>query len=296
MYSTFPRLGALLAAAALLLPGSAAGATPKPADWELTWQDEFSGPAGSAPDPGRWRHQVGGDGWGNEELQYYTPGNRNAAHNGQGQLEITARRETPAGSDCWYGQCQYSSARLVTNGTFAQQYGRFEARIKVPRGQGMWPAFWMLGADYDEVGWPYCGEIDVMENVGKEPNTVYGTVHGDGYSDENGIGGSTTSPDGRPLADNFHTYSVEWGPGEINWFVDGRHYHRVTPDDLPSGAPWAFDKPFFMLLNLAVGGVWPGSPDASTRFPQQLVVDHIRVYSWAGGKAPAPAKNRTVSS
>ncbi|MFI6095748.1 family 16 glycosylhydrolase [Lentzea sp. NPDC051213] len=287
MRTTLARFGVLLATATMLLPGFTVGATAKPAAWELTWQDEFDGSAGSAPDSGRWRHEVGGDGWGNKELQYYTPGNRNAAHNGQGQLEITAREES--GEDCWYGSCRYTSARLITNGKFTQQYGRFEARIKVPTGKGMWPAFWMLGHDYEQVGHPQCGEIDIMENLGKEPYTVHGTIHGQGYSDDESITGKTNSPDGRPLAENFHTFSVEWGPGEIHWYVDGQHFHQATPNDIPPGTTWAFDKPFFMLLNLAVGGTWPGDPDSSTSFPQKLVVDHVRVYRWTGDKAPGLA-------
>src|SRR6266542_3268035 len=138
----------------------------------LTWSDDFDGPAGSAPDPSRWRHDIGGGGWGNQELEYYTNSTRNAALDGNGQLVITARRENPAGFGCWYGSCQYTSARLLTAGTFSQQYGRFEARIKIPRGQGMWPAFWMLGTNIGTVGWPSSGEIDVMENIGREPGTI----------------------------------------------------------------------------------------------------------------------------
>jgi beta-glucanase (GH16 family) len=270
--------GALLLSGALLTPATPATAAPA---WVLTWQDEFNQAAGSPPDSGKWTHEVGGDGWGNEELQYYTRSTRNAAHNGQGQLNITAIKEQPADSSCWYGTCRYSSARLITKGKFTQQYGKVEARMKLPRGKGLWPAFWMMGDDFDSAGWPDCGEIDIMENVGNEPSTLYGTIHGPGYHSENGPGGSTTSPDGRPLADAFHTYAVEWLPDSISWFVDGKRYLTLTPADIPSGSRWVFDHPFFMLLNVAVGGTWPGNPGSSTTFPQQLTVDYIRVYEAA---------------
>jgi beta-glucanase (GH16 family) len=267
--------GALLLSGALLTPVTPAAAAPA---WVLTWQDEFDQAAGSPPDSSKWTHEVGGDGWGNEELQYYTRSTRNAAHNGQGQLTITAIKEQPAGSSCWYGTCQYSSARLITKDKFTQRYGKVEARMKLPRGKGLWPAFWMMGDDFDSAGWPDCGEIDVMENIGSEPSTVYGTIHGPGYHSEAGPGGSTTSPDGRPLADAFHTYTVEWLPDSISWFIDGKHYLTLTPADIPSGSRWVFDHPFFMLLNVAVGGTWPGDPGSSTTFPQQLSVDYVRVY------------------
>jgi beta-glucanase (GH16 family) len=268
-------MSALVVAAAMVLPITPAAAAPA---WTLTWQDEFNSPAGSPPDPAKWTHEVGGTGWGNEELQYYTESTRNAAHNGQGQLTITARKETPAGSRCWYGTCKYSSARLITKGKFDQQYGRFEARLKLPRGQGLWPAFWMMGNNYDSAGWPHCGEIDVMENVGSEPQTVYGTLHGPGYSDDEGPGGSTNSPDGRPLADAFHDYAIEWYPDSIRWFIDNKQYLTLSRKDIPPGAKWVYDHPFFMLLNVAVGGSWPGSPNSSTQFPQQLTVEYIHVY------------------
>ena len=192
---------------------------------------------------------------------------------------ITARAEPQNSSHaCWYGSCGYTSARLKTQGKFAQTYGRFEARIRVPRGQGIWPAFWMLGADIDQVGWPRSGEIDVMENIGREPAIVHGTMHGPGYSGGSGIGGAYTLASG-PFADDYHVFAVEWMPGEIRWFVDDTEYRRSTPASLPAGAAWVFDHPFFMLLNVAVGGAWPGDPDASTQFPQQMLVDYVRVYS-----------------
>lgn len=269
--------GALILCVAVLMP-VACTTTGTPA-WRLAWHDEFDQAAGTAPDSAKWTHEVGGDGWGNDELQYYNRSTNNAAHNGRGQLTITAIEEEPAGSSCWYGACQYSSARLITKGNFAQQYGKVEARMKLPRGTGLWPAFWMMGDDIDSAGWPDCGEIDVMEHVGSEPYTLYGTLHGPDYNGENGPGGSTRSPDGTPLADAFHTYAVEWRPDSISWFIDNKRYLTLTPADIPSDARWVFDHPFFMLLNVAVGGRWPGDPDDATTFPQQLSVDYVRVYT-----------------
>ncbi|WTQ65314.1 family 16 glycosylhydrolase [Streptomyces sp. NBC_00161] len=240
-----------------------------------TFSDDFDGPAGAAADPGKWQTETG-DNVSNHERQYYTAGNRNAALDGQGHLVITARRENPGNYDCWYGRCEYTSARLNTAGRFTQAYGHVEARLKVPRGQGMWPAFWMLGNDIGQVGWPNSGEIDVMENVGFEPSTIHGTIHGPGYSGSGGIGAAYTLPGGQAFADAFHTFAVDWAPDSISWSVDGAVYQRRTPVDL-GGRTWAFNKPFFLILNLAVGGYWPGDPDAGTTFPQQLVVDHVRV-------------------
>ncbi|MEV4138327.1 family 16 glycosylhydrolase [Dactylosporangium sp. NPDC049742] len=246
----------------------------------LTWSDEFDGAAGSAPNGSKWKYDVGGGGWGNNEQQYYTTSTSNAALNGAGQLVITARRENPANYQCHYGTCQYTSARLLTADRFTQAYGRFEARMKLPRGQGIWPAFWMLGADIGSNPWPNSGEIDIMENIGKEPNTVHGTIHGPGYSGAEGIGAGYTI--GAPFADAFHTFSVEWEPNVLRWYVDGNLYQTRTPADL-GGDRWVFDHPFFMLLNLAVGGYWPGYPDGTTQFPQTLTVDYVRVYGYSGG-------------
>ncbi|MGV9808461.1 RICIN domain-containing protein [Micromonospora chersina] len=248
----------------------------------VTWSDDFTGPAGAAPDGSKWRYDTGGSGWGNNELEYYTTSTRNAALDGNGNLVITARKENPAGYSCWYGSCQYTSARLLTNGTFSQAYGRFEARIKIPRGQGLWPAFWMLGNDIATNPWPNSGEIDIMENVGNQPSTVYGTLHGPGYSGGNGLGGSTSLPNGQALADAFHTYTVDWAPDSITWYLDGVAYSRKTPADAGSNR-WVFDHPFFMIMNVAVGGNWPGSPDASTVFPQTMTIDYVRVQAWDSG-------------
>ena len=219
---------------------------------------------------------VGGNGWGNQELESYTDRPRNASLNGEGALAIQALRETYAGPDGVTRE--YTSARLKTQGTFEQAYGRFEARLEIPRGQGLWPAFWMLGEDIGALGWPRCGEIDVMENIGREPKTVHGTIHGPGYSGGGGIGATFTLPGGALVADDFHVFAVEWEPAAIRFYVDASLYATRTPADLPAGQRWVFDHPFFLLLNVAVGGSWPGSPDATTVFPQVMLADYVRVY------------------
>jgi beta-glucanase (GH16 family) len=243
--------------------------------WVLTWSDEFNGANGSGPDPARWVMETGGNGWGNNELEYYTTRSQNVRQE-NGNLVITALKETYSGSD---GVTRnYTSARLKTAGLLSQAYGRFEARIKIPAGQGMWPAFWMLGQDINTVGWPTCGEIDIMENVGFEPTKVHGSAHGPGYSGSHGLTGVYTLPAGN-FSDDFHLFAVEWEPNAVRFYVDGNLYETRTPADLPAGTRWVYDHPFFVLLNVAVGGDWPGPPDGTTVFPQAMLVDYVRVYS-----------------
>ncbi|GAA5018947.1 lectin [Streptomyces siamensis] len=283
--------GVLVASAAVGTSAAAdPTAAPAAAAAAVTFQDTFDGPAGSAVDSSKWQIETG-DNVNNHERQYYTSGNKNAALDGQGHLVITARKENPSNYQCWYGTCQYTSARLNTSGKFTTTYGHVEARMKIPRGQGMWPAFWMLGNDIGQVGWPASGEIDVMENVGFEPSTVHGTIHGPGYSGSGGIGAGYSLPNGQAFADAFHTFAVDWAPDSITWSVDGTVYQRRTPADL-GGRTWVFDKPFFLILNLAVGGYWPGDPDGSTAFPQQLVVDEVKVTTGdsSGGGTGAPIR------
>ncbi|MFF0186331.1 RICIN domain-containing protein [Streptomyces sp. NPDC005244] len=270
----FAALSAALVASASAV-AAPAHAGPAAAAAAVTFQDTFDGAAGSAVDSSKWQIETG-DNVSNHERQYYTSGNKNAALDGQGHLVITARKENPSNYQCWYGTCQYTSARLNTSGKFTSTYGHVEARMKIPRGQGMWPAFWMLGSDIGQVGWPNSGEIDVMENVGFEPSTVHGTIHGPGYSGSAGIGAGYSLPNGQAFADAFHTFAVDWAPNSISWSVDGTVYQRRTPADI-GGNTWVFNKPFFLILNLAVGGYWPGDPDGSTAFPQQLVVDEVKV-------------------
>ncbi|MCI3224774.1 glycoside hydrolase family 16 protein [Streptomyces sp. NP-1717] len=264
-------------AVAAVPAGASAAGDPHPAaaPAAVKFADEFDGPAGSAVDGSKWQIETG-DNVNNHERQYYTSGNNNAQLDGQGNLVITARKENPGNYQCWYGTCEYTSSRLNTSGKFDSAYGRVEARMKIPRGQGIWPAFWMLGSNMGDVGWPNSGEIDIMENVGFEPNTVHGTLHGPGYSGEGGIGAGYSLPNGEAFADDFHTFAVDWAPDSIKWSVDGQVFQTRTPADL-GGREWVFNKPFFLILNLAVGGYWPGDPDGSTVFPQQLVVDYVRV-------------------
>lgn len=252
----------------LLILLTACGPTTTP-DWEregwiLVWHDEFDG---QTIDSRNWTFDIGGHGWGNNEWQFYTDRPENA-YIEEGALIIEARQEE-------YLQRNYTSARLKTQGLYAWTYGRIEARMQLPYGNGIWPAFWMLGTDISSTGWPACGEIDIMEHIGRDPNRIYGTVHGPGYSGGNGIGGHISLPTGTLSAD-FHTYAIEWDPAEIRWYVDEEPYFRVTPADLPG--EWVYDHPFFIIINLAVGGNWPGYPDETTTFPQTLRVDYVRVY------------------
>jgi beta-glucanase (GH16 family) len=252
----------------------AKSAAPARAGFTLAWSDEFDQPDNSAPDPLKWKFEIGGNGWGNQELEYYSSRRENARIR-QGNLEIIARKESYTGTDGV--KRDYTSARLITSGRFEQAYGRFEARIEIPYGQGVWPAFWLLGADDKRVGWPQCGEIDIMENIGREPRMVHGTIHGPGYSGGKGIGDSFSLSSGR-FADDFHIYAVEWEPEEIRFYVDDHLYTARRPSHLPAGTKWVYDHPFYILLNFAVGGEWPGSPDATTKFPQTMLVDYVRVY------------------
>jgi len=226
-------------------------------------------------DPKKWVFDTGGHGFGNQELEYYTTRPENS-YIQDGSLVIKAIKESYTGPDGV--KRDYTSARLKTQGLFTQAYGRFEARIKIPFGHGIWPAFWMLGDDIPQTHWPNCGEIDIMENIGKEPLIVHGTIHGPGYSGASGIGSPFSLKTGQRFADQFHVYAIEWEPKEIRWYVDDNLYKTITPSNLPAGAKWVYDHPFFLLLNVAVGGGWPGNPDGTTVFPQAMLVDYVRVY------------------
>jgi beta-glucanase (GH16 family) len=250
---------------------------PPSSGWTLVWSDEFNGPNGSAPDPTKWTYDLGGGGWGNNELETYTNRPVNAQIQ-NGNLVITAQKETYTGSDGITRD--YTSARLKTQGLFSQAYGRFEARIKIPRGQGMWPAFWLLGNDIPTVGWPQCGEIDIMENIGREPGTVHGSMHApSSTAPTSDLTSSFSLPAGQSFADDYHVYAVEWQPGSLSFYVDSNNYATFTQSQWPAGGQWVFDHPFFIILNVAVGGNWPGSPDATTQFPQQMLIDYVRVYT-----------------
>jgi len=235
---------------------------------KLVMFDDFNGEV--TPNHLFWNYDIGtgSNGWGNNELQYYTDRPENVLVQ-DGVLTITARQEDFEGSS-------YTSGRILTKGKFEQTYGRFEARIKLPWGQGLWPAFWILGADIDEVGWPQCGEIDAMENRGQEPTLINGTVHGPGYSGANGITKPYELTNDR-FDTGFHIFGIEWGSSYINFYVDGVLYNQITPDDVTG--EWVYDHDFFIIMNLAVGGNYVGSPDASTVFPQEMIVDYVKVYS-----------------
>jgi beta-glucanase (GH16 family) len=241
--------------------------------WKLSWSDEFNGPEGSTPDASKWVLETGGSGWGNHELQYYTARPQNA-HVESGYLVIRVIAANYQGSDGV--RRDFTSARMKTKGKFSQAYGRFEARIRIPQGQGLWPAFWMLGDNIDEVGWPRCGEIDIMENIGKEPSVVHGSIHGWGYTQE--IEAHYALPGEQKFSDAFHVYAVEWEPDTIRFYVDQHMYVSRRKADLKTGQAWGFDHPFFLILNVAVGGDWPGNPDRSTVFPQTMLVDYVRAY------------------
>jgi beta-glucanase (GH16 family) len=237
-------------------------------NWELVWSDEFEGTAGTAPDATKWTYDLGTgvNGWGNGEFQVYTNNPNNVSLDGNGKLVITAIRN-PGPS--------YTSARIKTKGLFEQKYGRFEARIKTTTGPGIWPAFWMLGANIDTNPWPQCGEIDIMEQRGQEPFITHGSVHGPGYSGGNAITKLYGLTNGRFDTD-YYIYAVEWGEDYIDFFVNDFLYKRVTPNDLTG--EWVFNQPFYMLLNVAVGGSFVGFPNDNTPFPQSMSIDYVKVY------------------
>lgn len=242
----------------------------------LVWSDEFD-----TINRAVWSDQTG-DNVNNHERQYYTAGNNESiqydASAGSNVLVLEARHENPANYNCWYGYCEYTSARLNTNGKKTFQYGRIEARMKLPHTQGIWPAFWMLGTDIGTAGWPSCGEIDIMEHVGfsNEANTVHGTIHGPNYSGSNGIGAPYNLA--QSVDAGYHVYAVDWRADSIKWYVDGVLYFSQTKAQVETKGNWAFAHPFYLILNNAVGGDWPGDPDGSSQFPQRMYVDYIRVY------------------
>jgi beta-glucanase (GH16 family) len=240
--------------------------------WNLVWSDEFEGPQGTQPDSTKWTMEVNGSP-ANGELEYYTDRPSNVALDGNGNLIITALQEAYMGAN-------YTSGRINTAGKFEQAYGRFEARMKLPFGQGLWPAFWLLGNDIGQVHWPACGEIDIMENVGRDPTNSNGLLHGPGYSGSNHLGGSYTLAGG--YSSDFHVFAAEWEQNVVRFYVDDNQYETLTSADLAARDPnlvWVFDHPFYIIVNVAVGGGYPGNPDNTTMFPQLLTVDYVRVYS-----------------
>lgn len=234
---------------------------------ELVMQDEFD--TNGVPNSALWSYNIGtgNNGWGNNELQYYTDRPENIVVE-NGMLKITAIQELYLGSG-------YTSARITTKGKYEKKYGRIEARIKLPWGKGLWPAFWMLGANSDTVIWPQCGEIDIMEYLGNKPTSIFGTVHGPGYSGAESITKNYSLTNDR-FDNDFHVFGIEWGENYINYYVDDVLYNQITPEDVPG--EWVFNEPFYIILNMAVGGNLPGTPNSQTVFPQTMLVDYVRVY------------------
>jgi beta-glucanase (GH16 family) len=232
----------------------------------LVWSDDFDGAAGTLPDASKWGFDIGNNGgWGNAELENYTDDPQNVSLDGNGNLVITAIQNGNS----------FTSARITSHNLFSQAYGRFEARLKTPYGPGIWPAFWMLGDNVGEVGWPNCGEIDIMELKGQQPNVIHGTIHGPGYSAGNAISSSYALQNGR-FDQDYHVYAVEWSESQIDFYCDDYLYKRISKSDVPG--QWVYDHPFYLILNVAVGGNYVGYPTAQTPFPQKMTIDYVRVY------------------
>jgi beta-glucanase (GH16 family) len=251
--------------------------------WVQVWSDEFDGAAGARIDSTKWSYETGDGckegicGWGNSEKETYTDASENVALNGQGQLMIVARR-APAGLTCSYGPCRYTSGRITTRGKMLAAPGRVEARIKLPAGQGLWPAFWMLGRTSPAVRWPDCGELDIMENKGSQPSTTSSAVHGPGYSGQTPFAHANNLASGA-LSDDFHTFAVEWSSLAVQFFVDGNVHYKITREAIERYGKSILDQPFFVMLNLAVGGHFDGDPLSDAIFPATMLVDYVRVYA-----------------
>lgn len=261
-------------------PTPPADPSPNP---QLIFADEFNGPNGTKPDAAKWSADPGTGQ--NNELQVYTNHN-NTQMDGQGNLVLEARREVTPGSACpidpvtGSGTCQYTSARMNSGGKFSTTYGKVEARIKVPKGNGLWPAFWMMGADFlTGRPWPYNGEIDIVEILGRETTKGYSTLHAPAYNGAGGYGGTYGLPGGADFSNDFHTWTMLWNSTSITYQVDGTTVFVVDKAQLEATrGPWIFDHPFYLILNLAVGGDFPGPPNAQTPFPARMLVDYVRVY------------------
>jgi len=280
----------------MLLACSSGGATPvvapivttpvtpsTPTTWTLAWSDEFDGAAGSRVDPAKWGHDLGDGcgngicGWGNNEKEYYTDATENVSLDGQGHLQIVAR-QAPAGLTCYYGACRYTSGKITTRGKMNAAPGRVEARLKLPAGQGLWPAFWMLGSGFPSVSWPACGELDIMENKGSTPSATSSAIHGPGYSGNTPFAHLNQLPGGA-LSSDFHTYAVEWDGESVRFSVDSAVHYSVARTDLLQYGSSVIGQPYFVILNLAVGGQFDGDPGSNAIFPATMLVDWVRVYS-----------------
>jgi len=240
-----------------------------PAGWKLAWSDEFNGAVGDKLDDSKWAYDTGPND-ANMEQEYYTDRPENSGYDGQGHFLITSRLEE-------YMGYHYTSAKFTSSGKYEPQYGRLETRIKLGAGKGLWPAFWALGTDIGDVGWPQCGEMDIMETVGDQLTMNHGSLHGPGYSGGSPLTGTYTLPNHGQFNDDFHVFAAEWETNVVRFYVDGNLYETKTPDDVPQGKKWVYDHDVFMILNVAVGGSWPGDPDNSI-FPQSMAIDYVRVY------------------
>jgi len=291
MIKTRPLL-ILAFAATTACGGGAAASTTSPPDTTTTpkitytqvWSDEFDGAAGSSVDPAKWSFDLGDGctagicGWGNNEKEYYTNAADNASLDGQGHLAIVAR---PAvlNTTCYYGPCKYTSAKITTRGKMSAAPGRVEARIRIPKGQGLWPAFWMLGNDFGTVGWPASGELDIMENKGSAPSTSSSAIHGPGYSGNTPFAHANTISAPATLADDYHLYAVEWDAVGASFYVDGIMHYQVLRVDIQRYGTSILDKPYYIILNLAVGGNFDGDPASDSILPATMLVDYVRVYT-----------------
>ncbi len=293
-HGTRPPFRRLAFHALALLAGGLLAFAAQPAanaqNWTLIWSDEFNGASGAYPDASKWNYDTGNNnGWGNGELEIYcAPGSNtapcaasqpNAYQDGNGDLVIHARKDSSG---------QWTSARLKTLGKFQFQYGRVEARMKLPVGDGLWPAFWMLGANINSVGWPQTGEDDILEWVQSYgPNTTSSTTHGPGYSGGNGIGARYTFPNGGRVDDAaYHVYGLIWSPNLLQYYRDSTSniFLTISPSTIPAGTQWVYNNPFFILLNFAIGsGGFPGPTDGSTPSSANTLIDYVRVYQQSSG-------------
>jgi beta-glucanase (GH16 family) len=277
-----PRIVGTTLALALSASLGCALATPTSTGWVRVWSDEFAGAAGARIDTTKWRYDTadgcatGNCGWGNNEKEYYTALPENIALNGQGQLMIVARA-APAGLTCYYGPCRYTSAKVTTRGKVEVAPGRVEGRIRLSAGQGLWPAFWMLGNGFPATGWPACGELDIMENRGSAPATTSSAVHGPGYSGNTPFAHAHALSQGT-VADAFHIFAVEWDSLQVRFFVDDSVHYVVTRGQIQQYGASVLDRPYFLILNLAVGGHFDGDPASDAIFPATMLVDYVRVY------------------
>ncbi|HTA88375.1 MAG TPA: glycoside hydrolase family 16 protein [Polyangiaceae bacterium] len=243
--------------------------TQAPAGWDLVWSDEFNGAVGDSLDKTKWAYSVGPND-ANMEQEYYTDRPQNSGYDGQGHFLITSLHES-------YMGYQYTSAKFTTSGKYQVTYGRLETRIKLPTGKGLWPAFWNLGTNIGDVGWPGCGEMDIMETVGDQLTMNHGSLHGPGYSGGSDLTGTYTLPNKQQFDGDFHVFAAEWEENVVRFYVDDTLYETRTPADVPAGKKWVYDHDVFLILNVAVGGTWPGDPDNSI-FPQSMAIDYVRVY------------------